>query len=57
MFLQDYCAPKINYADVRKRVQHAFAEKANEISDAIAAVQGLSKEGATIMSEIRSQCA
>ena len=57
MFLQDYCAPKINYADVRKRVQHAFAEKANEIADAIAAVQSLSKEGATIMGEIRSQCA
>ena len=55
--MQDYCAPKINYADVRKRVQHAFAEKANEISDAIATVQGLSKEGATIMSEIRAQCA
>ena len=37
--------------------QHAFAEKANEIADAIAAVQSLSKEGATIMGEIRSQCA
>ena len=40
----DYCAPKINYADVRQRVGNAFVEKANEISDAIAVVQGLSKE-------------
>jgi hypothetical protein len=31
---------------VRKRVGHAFAEKANEIADAIAIVQGLSKEAA-----------
>ena len=55
--LKDYCAPKINYADVRKRVQHAFAEKAHEIADAIAVVQSLSKEGATLMEEIRAQCA
>ena len=54
---EDYCAPKINYADVRKRVQHAFAEKAHEIADAIAVVQSLSKEGATLMEEIRAQCA
>ena len=40
----DYCAPRADYADVRKRVGHAFAEKANEIADAIAIVQGLSKE-------------
>ena len=40
----DYCAPKIDYADVRKRVGYAFAEKANEIADAVAIVQGLSKE-------------
>ena len=53
---QDYCAPKINYADVRKRVQHAFAEKAYEIADATAAVLSLSKEGATLMEEIRAQC-
>lgn len=53
----DYCAPKINYADVRKRVQHAFAEKANEIAEAIAVVQSLSKEGSTLLEEIDSQCA
>ena len=56
-WFQDYCAPKINYADVRKRVQHAIAEKAYEIADATAAVLSLSKEGATLMEEIRAQCA
>lgn len=45
----DYCAPKINYADVRKRVGNAFVEKANEISDAIAVVQGLSKEATRLL--------
>ncbi len=40
----DYCMPRINYADVRRRVGSAFAEKANEIADAVAVVQGLSRE-------------
>ena len=40
----DYCAPKINYADVRQRVGNAFAEKANEIANAIDVVQAMSKE-------------
>merc|ERR1711907_32790 len=53
----DYCAPKPNYADVRKRVANAFAEKANEIADAIAVVQGLSKEAARLLSDIDAQCA
>ena len=42
----DYCAPKVNYADVRQRVGNAFAEKTNEIANAIDVVQGLSKEAA-----------
>ena len=41
---EDYCAPKINYAYVRKRVQHAFVEKANEVADAIGVVQRLSRK-------------
>lgn len=40
----DYCAPKINYADVRRRVEDSFGEKANEIAHAIDVVQSLSKE-------------
>ena len=56
IMLKDYCAPKINYADVRKRVSYAFAEKANEIADAIAVVQSLSKEGTALLDEIKTQC-
>jgi hypothetical protein len=55
--LWDYCALKINYDNGRKRVHHAYAEKANEIVDAIAVVQDLSKEGAAILGEIQAQCA
>ena len=40
----DYCVPKPNYAEVRARVGSAFAEKAHELADAVAVVQGLSKE-------------
>ena len=39
----DYCMPRINYADVRRRVGSAFAEKANEIADAVAVVGVVSK--------------
>ena len=53
---QDYCAPKTNYAEVRKRVRYAFSEKANEIADAIAVVQSLSAEGSKLLEEIDAQC-
>ena len=56
MRYQDYCAPKIDYADVRKRVRYAFSEKANEIADAIAVVQNLSAEGSKLLEEIDAQC-
>ena len=57
MACQDYCAPKIDYAEVRKRVGYAFSEKANEIADAIAVVQSLSAEGSKLLEEIDAQCA
>ena len=53
---QDYCAPKVDYAEVRKRVRYAFSEKANEIADAIAVVQSLSAEGSKLLEEIDAQC-
>ena len=56
MRCQDYCAPKIDYAEVRKRVRYAFSEKANEIADAIAVVQRLSAEGSKLLEEIDAQC-
>jgi len=52
----DYCAPKIDYAEVRKRVQNAFGEKANEIADTISVVQSLSKEGPSLLEQIDEQC-
>merc|ERR1719203_1237534 len=52
----DFCAPRTNYADVRKRVGYAFAEKANEIADAIAVVQSLTKEATRLLTEINAQC-
>ena len=38
----------MNYAEARKRVADAFSEKANEVADAIAVVQGLSKQTARL---------
>ena len=51
----DYCATKVNYADVRARVANAFAEKANELADAIAVVQGLSKDTSRSLSAATRQ--
>ena len=53
---QDYCSPRVNYADVRARVAHAFAAKASELGDAIALVQGLSKESVALLDQIRIYC-
>merc|ERR1719506_2580238 len=47
----DYCVPKPNYAEVRARVGSAFAEKAHELADAVAVVQGLSKEATRLLDE------
>lgn len=52
----DYCVPKPNYAEVRARVGSAFAEKAHELADAVAVVQGLSKEATRLLGEIDKQC-
>jgi hypothetical protein len=48
----DYCVPKPNYAEVRARVGSAFAEKAHELADAVAVVQGLSKEATRLPREL-----
>ena len=57
VFRKDYCAPKVNYAEVRDRVSVAYAEKANEIADATSLVQGLSREVSTLLQHIKEQCA
>ena len=46
----------VYYAEVRKRVQNAFGEKANEIADTIAVIQSLWKEGASLLEQIDAQC-
>ena len=53
---QDYCAPKTDYAEVRKRVQYAFQEKAYEMAETIDVVQSLSKEGSKLLEQIEAQC-
>jgi len=42
--LEHFPATNRYCAEVRGRVANAFAEKANELADAIAVVQGLSKD-------------
>merc|ERR1719313_18463 len=51
-----YCAPKVNYAEVRARVGAALEEKENELASAIQTVQGLSKDVTKLLSEIEAQC-
>ena len=54
--VQDYCAPKVNYFEVRTRVAHAFAGKANEMADAISVVQNLSKGMTRLLEKIDTHC-
>ena len=54
--LQDYCAPKVNYAEVRERVTIAFAEKANEIADAVSFIQSLSREAVEMLEQASAHC-
>ena len=46
----------VNYADVRTRVAHAFAEKAHEMSAVIGVLQTLSKETAALTETIQTHC-
>ena len=51
-----YCSSILNYADVRVRVSHAFAEKSNAMFDALDVVQTLSKKSMRLISEINGRC-
>lgn len=46
----------VNYADVRTRVAHAFAEKAHEMSAVITLLQTLSKETVALTETIHTHC-
>lgn len=49
-------AESINYAEVRTRVSHAFAEKAHEMTETLAVLQDLSKATSAILADIHAQC-
>ena len=49
-------ASKVNYAEVRTRVDHAFEERAHEMTAALSALQGVSKETAALLDRMHAQC-
>ena len=53
---QGYCAPRINYEEVRLRVANAFAEKNHELGEIIGVIQSLSKDVVRATDALRSQC-
>ena len=46
----------VDYADMRARVAHAFAEKAHEMSAVITVLQTLSRETAALTEAIQTHC-
>ena len=46
----------VNYAEVRARVTHGFVEKANEMADAIAVLQDLSRATVDLTEQITKHC-
>ena len=46
----------VNYADVRARVAHGFAEKANEIAETIAVLQDISIATVDLTDKISARC-
>ena len=53
---QGYCAPRVNYEEVRLRVANAFKEKNHELGEMIGVIQSLSKDVARATDALRSQC-
>ena len=53
---QEYCGPRMNYAEVRRNVEYALAEKVNELHDWLALVQSLSKESLQILEKLDTHC-
>ena len=46
----------VNYAEIRARVAHGFIEKANEMADAVAVLQDLSKASSGLSEQIKKHC-
>ena len=49
-------AEKVNYAEVRTRVSHAFEEKAHEMLETLASLQELSRETSALLANIDAHC-
>ena len=49
-------AERVNYAEVRTRVSHAFEEKTHEMFEALTALQDLSQETSTLLANMEAQC-
>ena len=49
-------APKINYADVRTHMSHAFQERAHEMSATLAVLQGVSKATMARIEAVQAKC-
>ena len=47
---------KVNYADVRARVEHAFEERAHEMAATLSVLQEVSKETAALLERINTHC-
>ena len=60
-FLASLCitpspAAAVDYAEVRVRVQHAYAEKAYELSAALGLLQQTAKQSSALLTEIDERC-
>ena len=49
-------ADKVNYAEVRTRVSHAFEEKTHEMLETLASLQELSRETSALLANIDAHC-
>ena len=54
---QGYCAPRIDYGEVRMRVANAYADKRHEFLEMIGVIQSLSKDVARATDALRARCA
>ena len=50
------CSSRVNYAEVRRKVEHAFAEKAHELHQSLALVQSLSKATLQVLDKLDTHC-
>ena len=49
-------AERVDYAEVRSRVSHAFEEKTHEMLETLASLQDLSRETSALLANIAATC-